>query len=228
MPRLKPDQWETIKKLYYADVPVKSICSRFGIAAQSFYDYAERAKWPKKRSLKNAQKDPERDLQAVLGNASAVLLQTEVKLGGTGVELGEQVTTQEHAVIANPPASPMPALDSVRRDHLRIAGKLRTRIEAILDMKTLGTTDRDRLTAALIDLTRCLEAIQKIEERALGVDEGRPAVAPVIIVVPAKADPGEWNAKALAPNWTSAVVSEGESTQPPSNEGPYNEAGDRG
>ena len=96
----------------------------------------------------------------------------------------------------------LPALadaNAVTSGHLEIASVLRYKLDQLMADERVGAGPQGRRSRSLLDLATTLEKLQRVERRALAMDEpGVPAHQQVIIVVPHKLSEDEWTKRVHA------------------------------
>ncbi len=181
--RLPEEVWTSIRQRYEQGTPVKELIAEYAMNESTFHWRRKHHNWaqPRQRAseaLKRAVKDPTPDR---VGEALDILESNPI----------------EHDTSGSPP---VPAPDDERSlantRTMVLIRSLYVRLEALLrapEVTSKDTAYRDR-TRGLLDITNALERIQKIERKALGLDEGLTAVpGTVIIMAPGKEKQDEWS-----------------------------------
>ena len=174
--------WEEIKYQYEMGISPAQLIRDYGLPRSTLYGKIEKAGWKSpaevaKEAIK-ADKNPE--------IAAANMVKKTDKLERA------MAIAQENTALSNP--------DDIRRqkineNHLRIARKLERGIEAMLALPDLGIEDGSKKfskSRAYVDLTTCLEKIQKIDRLAMQMDTHRGKMSAVIILAPVKLKDDDW------------------------------------
>ena len=88
---------------------------------------------------------------------------------------------------------PAPSTDAVSARHLEIASVLRYKLDQLMADEYVGAGPQGRMSRSILDLATTLEKLQRIERRALAMDEpGARSCQQVVILVPNKLTEDEW------------------------------------
>jgi hypothetical protein len=192
--------WREIRRRYEAGAPTSSLCRAYGVPASTFHNRRRREGWL-------------RELPSPQGDADAAAVGWSILPGATdqaGVAIEGNSTlmaraTEKVRTLPNQQASTLPpsgrppdvhlgansALE-VNASHLRLAANLRRRVLELIEENDLGAAP-GRQSRALTDLATAIERLQRVERKALEMDERGADQRPnVIIVVPTKLSEEEW------------------------------------
>ncbi len=176
-------QWQAAKDLWISGFSAADLSARFGVKPCTIYSYAYRHGWPPSPNARTGKHGPRsKGAQETLeypGVPDSTAVQTEQALDANPVALQAGERFREAARIT--------------QEHLRLARMVRSRLE---DLLVLERAEQDRPGRALLELAQALDRVVRIERAALDLDGVRASVAPVVIVVPAKAAEDVWAAQA--------------------------------
>lgn len=199
---LPPEVWSEVRQSYESGRPPTLICREFGIGKSTLMERRRRESWARSPLRVQQMGDCAAADERLRDGAGGGWPGQEGEHAVTELDLlGTAVQPDPGQAAADPPVSLEPARSAeeraITRSHLRLASTLRHRINSLLLEDELGAGTGNRRSRAVLDAATALEKLQRVERVALGMHERD--VAPrtnVVILVPPKLTPEEWQRKA--------------------------------
>lgn len=191
--KVAPAIWQTIRRQYEAGQSPTLLCQQYGISPSTFFTRRKHEGWEQV-----ATDLPKADILAT-GGAEAQLSD----LDGTPdfcdqidcsdaqepvyADMGGDLSTNSELPLQ------MPSTEVISARHVEIASVLQYKLDQLLADEYIGAGPQGRKSRSLLDLATTLEKLQRIERKALAMDEpGAQSTQRVVILVPQKLDEDEW------------------------------------
>lgn len=181
--KLDSDEWKLIRRRYEAGEAPRALAAEFRVAESTLFRRRSQEQWSRTVASPGAPV-----AMTVAHELSAATAAIE-RAAGLPIDQDRELAPRLTSGAALPAA---PEILAVSADHLATARRLQRRINQLLSGDFLGAS-ADRQPQAVKDLSMALERLQKVERLALGLDTAPPEqTAGVVIVIPAKLSPEEW------------------------------------
>ena len=182
--KLDEIEWNLIRRRYEAGEAPRGLAAEFGVAESTLFRRRSEEQWTRSA--------PTAEAPAGLAVAHELCAATAAveRAAGARQELGPALAV---CPAGGAPVTAAPEARAASAEHLATARRLQRRINQLLSGDCLGAS-ADRQPQAVKDLATALERLQKVERLALGLDTAATPerAAGLVIVIPAKLSPEEW------------------------------------
>ena len=197
--KLPPETWKQIRRDYEGGGSPELLCRQYGLNTSTLFARRKKEGWSRNESVPGPGVNPGGGTGGLDGLATGATQPPSPAMGGlqvgghgacTGPEqehvrsgMGDLLTPRSESGLQQDKIA-------VNQSHLSLASSLRHRIGQLAGDQRLGAGPQGRMSRAAVDLATAIEKVQKIERRALEMDDGPPVNnVQMVILAPAKMDP---------------------------------------
>lgn len=195
--------WAEVRRQYIAGIGPAELCRRFGVARSTLTTKRARERWDDQRAA--AQRLRNECISAstltdrsesgrALGSSPQLMVSDEGDPQQLNVRTAGWLPS---AVRTGAEPENSIRIGATNDAYFKLAGALRRRIDLLVAEQALGTSPSARPSRDLLDAASALEKLQRVERLALGLNDREPATkSSVVILVPSKLTPEEWQRQA--------------------------------